>query len=440
MDGIVNSFKEIEYVRYVDDFFVFSTNKEEAKEIDREVRRLLEEELLLNLNEEKSGIIKTNDLEWPEDEFLFESIYQEVQRILKTVYKLDKKNYKEYERNPRVFIESLHHCLNSIGIYIPRNWLQIKITEEINFIERLIKRFKSSKAFFKWTKKKSIYKYKVKWGKVPMDLETESIQSWNTQFCKKNKSFIRDVKNLSNELSEKFLFNLSIVINKKDSPGLEQKEALRIAKFCFNHLGRFKSNKIVDRFDDIIKNPWLITNLRSIRAYPQLLPNLIEILNEGAVNRYVFIKIIWLLGEFRNEDALEVIVKNYFSTLELSNKNDILLNTSCTEALLKIDTWDDFPFDSLYDVVDKWLSGNNIPNYRLVRNAFLILGIKEHDRFKETISRAMRNWEEEKRITLFLYWLDELENPNIIDNFDYVTDEIKKMYPLTEPEPNNYQS
>ena len=154
LDSKINSFGELKYVRYVDDFFIFSQNKKAAEEIDENLKKIIEGELQLKINLDKSGVVASKDLIWPGNEIFFRDIKIEIDRILRSIYKLDNKNYKKYKKNPEEFINSLHECLSSINIYIPKNWLQIKIEGEVSFLDRMLKRFRSKSIFLNWAKKK----------------------------------------------------------------------------------------------------------------------------------------------------------------------------------------------------------------------------------------------------------------------------------------------
>jgi hypothetical protein len=440
LDEEISSLNNLKYVRYVDDFYIFSTTEKEAQEVYSKVKAVLENILLLNLNEDKSGISESSELHWPGNREFFEDTKHKINQILRTIYKIDNKNYKKYKKYPKEFIEALHECLKLIGVYIPQNWLQIKIESELSFIEKMIKLFKQPSDFFKWASRKQIYKkHDIKWGNIPLKLDKKALSKWKRKFDKNNKILIKEITELSDTLANEFLNNFRKVITDTKIGEYEKKESLRIAKYCFNHLGRFKSNKILNEFENMIKNPWLL-NLRPLRAYPQLAPKLIKLIDEKKDNNYLLLNIIWLLGEMKDKNAAKKITKHYLSTINAENKEDILLNTICTEALLKINYWSKFPFEELYRKIKGWLDKRVRPNYRLIRNSFIILSMGGLENFDETVQDAIKIWENDEYITTFLNWLDQVENPNIINNFDYVTEEVKKMYPLTEPEPNNYQS
>ncbi|UII57068.1 RNA-directed DNA polymerase [Cytobacillus spongiae] len=440
LDEKISQFEKSKYVRYVDDFFIFSNTKKEAEEIDKMIRGLLEKNLLLKLNEDKSGIIESEKLQWPGSREIFEDLKDKADQILRTVYKLDATNYKNYERNPQEFIESFHKCLDSVGIYIPGNWLQIKITKEASFIEKMLKTFKKPSEFFKWTKRKKIYKQEIKWDKVPLILNEKALNKWKKTFYKNNKVFVQEVEEFSDILAEKFLTNFQkVLFSNEQITDSEKKEALRIAKFCFNHLGRFKSDKIISEFENIIKNPWLL-NFKPLRAYPKLGTKLLDLVTNKRTDNYLLLNSIWLLGEMKDKAAIHEITNRYIQTLDTKNKEEILLNTICAEAILKVDDWLQFPSDDIHKKVNSWLAKKIKPNYKIIRNVFLILSTVNVENFDKTLGLALNIWKDDEKITTFLNWLDEIDNPNIIDNFDYVTEEVKEAYPLTEPEPNNYQS
>lgn len=289
-------------------------------------------------------------------------------------------------------------------------------------------------------KKKNIYSYDIKWGNIPIDQNKIAFHKWQKTFRKKNKLLILNINNLSEILVNSFNENFQNVLSDTKITDAEKKEALRIAKYCFNHLGRFKNIKTLDQFQNIIKNPWLL-NLRPLRAYPQVVPDLIKVISNNKNNSYLLLNSIWLLGEIRDKDALRIIADTFINTLDSNNKKLILLNCISAEALLKINNWNNFDFDGILKILKNWINTKQQPNYKLVRNVFLILnnGKKLSD-FDKTIQSASILWKDNSKIITFINWFEEVEEPNVIDNFDYVTEEVKRKYPLTEPEPHNYQS
>ena len=409
------NFSDVKLIRYVDDIEVIGTNKEECEKTIDKCKDFLEKKLGLKINNSKneSGSIKNLFAE-NKDEF-FEKSISLTTYILKSLYKLDEKNYKRYINNQEEFLSIYQECLKKLGIYLPKEWLSIKIYKEVSCLSKMKEKFNNNKNLIKWIEKKKIYNTKIKLGKIPESQIEKQIDSWYYEFELKNKEFIKELNTLKKMLSEK-LIN---VINLVKLEGDKSNNYKSLFKFIINKMHIFKCMDLSEIIYDIEKyfpyyNKKVLSSYEECYSYVK---NQV-INNYNKDDLYDYAISIWLLGEYRKEESLKLLEDIYIQSYSI---NQAFINTIATEAILKIGK----VTDGFIEILRNQLLKDK--NYYYIRNSIFI--INALDNVQDILEIFEKKFFKEERINIFIKWIKNNIGCNIVDRVEYIRKEYKENYP-----------
>lgn len=421
-----STFDSVKLIRYVDDMEIVGNTQEECKKALEKSNKYLSDVLSLNINQQKNQNGELVELFVEEKDNFYEKIISLTTYILKSLYKLDDKNYKKYKNNKKNFISVYQKCLNRLGIYLSKEWLDIKIDNEINYLIRMKNKFNNQKKLARWLKKKKIYDTNLKLGKIPESYEEKRIDIWYIEFINQNEPFIKELDSLKRLLAKKFNEVIESVKSNKDT-AIENKS---LFKFIINKIHIFKC---VDfrREIDVVEQYFPYYNKKVLSTYSECYEYVKDKLNNEYHKKYELYDYaisIWLLGEYRREDSLKILQEIFKESL---SEKQYFINTLATEAILKIGKSDDNFIDILKEQVlqDK--------DYYAIRNSLLILNVV--DNISDIIESVENNGYKEKRISIFIEWLKNNIKSNIVDEVECIPKEYKENYP-TYPIDINYIS
>lgn len=249
---------------------------------------------------------------------------------MKSIYKLDKKNYSKYTANPESFIEIYQKCLSRIGINLSKDWLNIKIFRELEILRRMKRKIKDDCKLLKWVAKKNIYDIRLDIGIIPDSMAKSEIDKWAQNFKKANKTFISKVEALAKLLEEK----LCDILTSAKNDEKKIKELKSVSRFTINKLQIFKCANMEQYVKDIFTYlPYC--NKKAFSGYDELYGFIEESILKGGkkYDLYDYAIYIWLLGEYATKNALELLEDIY---IESYNDKQYFINTLATEAILKI--------------------------------------------------------------------------------------------------------
>lgn len=409
------NFTNVKLLRYVDDMEIIGKNKEECEEALKQCKDYLKNKLKLKINKDKDQSGNIEDLFIENKDIFFEKVIFLSNYILKSLYKLDEKNYKKFINNQEKFLSIYQKCLNKLGIYLSKEWLNIKIGKEVDYLSRMQKKFNNNKKLVKWIEKKKIYDTKLQLGKIP-DIESEKlIDVWLDEFLSKNKGFIEELTTLKKMLSEK----LKDIINVVKSEECKATENKSIFKFVINKMHMFKCMDLSKVINDIEKYfPYY--NKKLLSSYEECYSYVRNQLRSECIryDSYDYAINIWLLGEYRNEDSLTILQDIYIESYE---KNEAFINTLATESILKIGKVKDDYIEVLKNQLLQY------HDYYYTRNALLILNIV--DNIEESLEILEGKSFKEQRVNIFIEWIKNNIGYNIIDGIENIRKEYKENYP-----------
>lgn len=434
-----SEYPEVAYVRYVDDFFVFAKNRSQLSNVQKEIGAFLSQKLGLKVNEEKSKESCVKEYQVSKKDAFFEEVNSEADMILKTIYTIDKKNYKKYEKDPDRFIEIYHACLKELGIYVPLDWLSVKVVSRARLIDRLLVKFKGKQsAMEKWMSKKRMVIGGIKWGNIPVTKDKEAIEKWARKFKKKNASFMRNVEKLKGILKRKFIETYDALFpadnNNHQLEPNKEKELSRLLRFTCRKLMYFRvtDDDVISRLKNLLNKPWLKV-YKTIRAYPELAESVKHMVQQDKEDFNSLVG-IWLLGEMEEKSACRLIQEIFFKTIEANDDINVIKNTLAAEALMKIDLWGDFDAERLVKIIQSWLSRKEFPRYHLLRNAYLLLNAAgENVYLPKLIEEGILVWNKHWKVNLVLSWIGEHMHNNVMKTHDRLPSEMKKYLPREEP-------
>lgn len=419
------NFDNVKLLRYVDDMEILGKDRETCERVYKQCNEFLENTLSLKINTDKYEDGYTKDLIVKNEDVYFNEVGYLSNYILKSIYKLDKKNYNEFINNPEKFIDIYQKCLAKLGIYIPKEWLNIKIFKEIEFLRKMKKKITDDKKLLKWIHSKEIYDIRLNLGSIPDNGAEYIIEKWVKEFRSKNKEFIKKIESLKLLLHDKLNEILENVSLDQD----KSKEYKSMFKFTMNKLRIFKCDNMNNYIQDIFKY-FPYCNKKVFSTYDEVYGFVKEELRNENVdyNSYDYAISIWLLGEYKNKEALNMLEEIYMLSYE---KEQYFINTLVTEAILKIKIIRNQFLSNLKNIV------NNSDNYYCIRNAVLLINISD-DKDKVLGEISKRNFDEE-RIVIFIDWIKNNIGCNVIDIVENIPECYKEYYP-NYPIENEYIS
>lgn len=419
----VENFKDAKLLRYVDDIEIFSKNQKEGEVIVKKCENFLEKELFLKVNNDKSEEGNSFELIMEKNSLYFDETNVLTKMILRSLYKINHKNFEKFKINPELFLTVYQKCLRKIGINLSKEWLNIKLIAEEETYEKINSKFYNKKAMIKWIKYRKIYDVTLEYGDIPLENSQEAIDEWARNFVKNNIKFIEQLlylrKNLENKINE-----ILTQVRENESNFKKYKGELN---YTLNKIKIFKCGDIKDFIKETVGilnfvNKSFLSNYSD--AYEIQINELRK--NNKDNHSYEYIMAIWLLGEYGCEDCSELLEKTF---LETWNKEDFV-NTLCTESLLKIDKLSNGFLEKIKSLI------SNTNNYFAVRNILFLLNpymdvdliIKELD---------ISNYCE--RTKMLLDWVISNKNINVINIVEEIDEVYKKEY-LDFPEGSEYCS
>lgn len=422
----LEQFPKTNMIRYVDDIIIFANGEEEATRIYNKCSRYLKENLNLEIGADKTEKGYTINYKMTEENSYIKDVINDSNVLLRSIYKLDKRNYERYKENPEEFIAIYQECLKRIGINLSKEWINIKINTEIKFLDKLKNKIKDVKRLISWVKKKEIYVSKVKLGNIPYDLSEEEINKWADKFSKSNKKYLVKLNNLKLKLDR----NLEQLISTAKNNNESVKDIKSNFKFTLNKAGIFKINNM-NRYIQDIYELFPYCNKVAFANYGELYDFIFNKLNEISLNSkdYDYAIYIWLLGEYKNTKVLKNLEDIYWYSY---NEKEYFINTLVTEALLKIGQVTD-------EILRKITEEPKIEeDYYLIRNKLLLIKCFSNiDTQKEIIERYDSISDE--RVRMFLEWISRVKVKNILDIVEDIPQAIKGKYP-DYPITNEYLS
>lgn len=414
-DWFSSNFTDVKLLRYVDDIEIIASNKERCEEVIKECKEFLKNSLNLRINRDKNQSGNIEELFTENKDVFFEKVISLTTYILRSLYKLDEKNYKKYINNQEEFLCIYQKCLKKLGIYLSKEWLNIKIDKEVDSLLKIKEKFNNNKKLIKWIEKKKIYDTKLKLGKIPDSQSEKAINLWYYEFESKNKEFIEELNTLKIFLSERLINIINIVKLEEDKAN----EYKSLVKFIINKMYIFKCMDMSKVICDI-ENYFPYYNKKVLANYDECytyVENQIRS-NCSRYDSYDYVISIWLLGEYKKEQSLKLLQDIY---IQSHNKDEAFINTLATESILKIGkVTDDF-----IEVLKKKLLQDK--KYYYIRNSLLILNVV--DNIKDIVEVVERNSFKEERVNIFIAWIKNNIGCNIVNRIEYIRKEYKENYP-----------
>ncbi|WP_288218964.1 RNA-directed DNA polymerase [uncultured Clostridium sp.] len=423
----IEEFPNAKMIRYVDDIIIFSNGEDEATKIYNKCNKYLKGKLNLEIGETKTEKGQTKDYKWINNNQYIKEVSEISNVLLRTMYKLDETNYNKFKSDPEKFINNYHACLQSIGINISKEWLNIKINKEVSFLAKLKDKFTNKlKKLIPWVKKKEIYISKVRLGKIPIAITDDSIEKWANKFKSSNKEYIKELEKLKVKIDN----NLKgLIIEGKNSDKLAN-DIKSSFKFTMNKAGIFKINNIESYIDDIYElfpyfNKAVLSNYSELYEYIYA-----KLINDNLDNnQYDYAIYIWLLGEYKNNKALKLLEEIYWDSY---HNNEYFINTLATEALLKVRK----PINEVIKIFIEDTSRED--NYYLIRNKLLLVKCFCNIDIQNELFKRYKDMPDE-RIILFLEWICKANITSVLDIVEDLPQSIKEKYP-DYPITNEYLS
>lgn len=414
-DWFVNRFNDVKLLRYVDDMEILAPSIERCESVLKECKDYLKNELRLNINETKNKYGDINELLLQEKDIFFDKVKFLSDYVLRSLYKIDDKNYKAFIRNKEEFLKIYRKCLNRLGIFVSEEWLNIKINKEIEFISKLKIKFGDNRKLVAWINEKNIYDIKLKIGKIPEINSQKMINEWTSIFISKNEEFIRELNNLKKILSEKLE---DIILGVKNGK-YDDKECKSIFKFIINKIQIFKCMNL-SKFILDIESIFPYFNQKVLSSYDECYLHVKEKLNNTKItyDSYDYFINIWLLGEYRKNDSVNILKDIYVKSYQ---DREFFINTLSTEALLKIGKIDKEFAEKLQNQLLQ------SEDYYFVRNTLLLLNITEWIDISIEIIES-KNFKEE-RIVIFIEWIKNNKGINITNSAECIKKEYMENYP-----------
>lgn len=410
------NFTNVKLLRYVDDIEIIGKDKKECEEVLEQCKDFLINQLNLKLNDDKEECGYLKELFIENEDMFFDKIIFLSNYILKSLYKLDEKNYNKFICNPEKFLEIYKKCLNKLGIYLSKEWLNIKISNEVNYLVKMKKKFNDNKKLVKWINKKKIYDIKLKVGNIPDSTSEKLVDKWYNEFLLKNKEFIGQLDTLKKVLAEK----LEEIINSVKLDEGRSTEYKSIFKFIINKMHIFKCKKLSDSINDI-ENYFPYYNKKVLSSYNECYSYVKKQFDDENIdyNSYEYAINIWLLGEYRNEDSLNILQDIYNKSYE---EKELFINTLATEAILKIGKIKE---DFIKEIKIQLLKFNN---YYYIRNSLFILNIID-DNMDKMIEELENKTFIDERVKIFVEWIKNNKRCNILNIAEDIRKEYKEGYP-----------
>lgn len=414
-DWFSSNFTDVKLLRYVDDMEIIGNDKERCEEVVEECKEFLKSSLNLEINRDKNQSGNMEELCVEKKDEFFEEVISLTNYILKSLYKLDEKNYKKYISNQEEFLSIYQKCLKKLGIYLSMEWLNIKIYKEVHTLSKMKQKFNNNNKLIKWIKKKKIYATKLKLGKIPDNQSEKAINSWYYEFESKNKQFIEELNALKEILSQK-LMNVINTVKLEEDKANEYKS---LVKFILNKMHMFKCMDMSKVICDIEKYfPYY--NKKVLVSYDECYTHVENQVrsNYNEYYSYDYAIGIWLLGEYKRDESLKLLQEIY---VQSHNKDEAFINTLAAESILKIGrVTSDF-----IEVLKGQLLQDR--NYYYIRNSLLILNVV--DNIEDIVNEVEKNSFKEERISIFIEWIKNNTGCNIVECIEYMRKEYKENYP-----------
>lgn len=399
------------YRRYVDDMIIYTYDEESCKASIKYAEKILCK-LGLKIHKDKrklkEGTIEDYISFFEHDQEL-DDFQKDLSRILRGLYSLDWNNYREFIKDPDRFVRLYSKCLRTTGIIISPEWLRRKLLlgKGLSAALSFVFRYFSSKM------------YRVRF---PHPTKLPDASEWAKDFKSKNAKLVQNLKWLKKELENRLqqLYDCYGDLSTTElGPDLRKKITAKY-KFYTYRASILSTPGIVPVIKEILLFPWLY-NTTVLRSYPELIPDLVQIL-ENSSSDYLKYVAIWALGEMKLKcsNAVSTLTKVLFSDESLGIK------LMASQSLLKIDYWDGFDWERLEQEI---LRTQKMP--RLLKNLILIWGRSGSDKLRVELDESVR---EDENVVNALRWLVNRHHDNVISIPDKLPEHVRgKEYPLMEP-------
>jgi len=398
----------IAYRRYVDDMIIYTYDEASREAVIKYVSEKLCE-LGLKIHKDKRKLKEgTIDdyLSLIERDQELDDFQKDLSRILRGLYSLDWNNYREFIKDPDEFVRLYSECLRTIGVIISPEWLRRKLflgkglSAALSFVSRYF----------------SSHMYRVRF---PHPAKLLNANEWAKDFGSKNVKLVKNLKRLKKELENR-LRELYDCYGDLSTTGLDpdiRKKITAKYRFYTYRASILSSPGIIPVIKQILPFPWLY-NTTVLRSYPELIPDLVRIL-ENECSDYLKYVAIWALGEMKCSNAVSALTKVLFSGESLGIK------LMASQSLLKIDYWDGFDWEKLEQEI---LKTQKMP--RLLKNLILIWGRSGSDELRVELDESVR---EDENVANALRWVNR-RSDNIMSIPDKLPEYVRgKEYPLMEP-------
>jgi hypothetical protein len=396
------------YRRYVDDMIIYTYDEVSHKAAIKYVSEKIGW-LGLKIHTD-SGKLKKGTIEdyisLIERDQELDDFQKDLSRILRGLYSLDWNNYCEFIRDPDGFVRLYSECLRTIGVIISPEWLRRKLflgkglSAALSFVSRYF----------------SSQMYRVKF---PNPAKLLSASEWAEDFESKNVKLAKNLKRLKEELENRLvkLYDCYGDLSRVElNPDIRKKITAKY-RFYTYRASILYSPGVIPVIKEILPFPWLY-NITVLRSYPELIPDLVRLL-ENSSSDYLKYVAIWALGEMKCSNAVSALAKVLFSD------EDLGIKLMASQSLLKIDCWDGFDWERLEQEI---LRTQKMP--RLLKNLILIWGRSGSDELRFELDECVR---EDENVANALRWINKRAD-NVMSLPDKLPEYIRgKEYPLMEP-------
>jgi len=406
----------------VDDISLLYNQSITAEEVEENLRTELEKlDLEINPKKTRHGT-KDNFKTFFEVDQELSGLSKEFVRLIKPFYYLDTEYYKPYQADWRSFLKFYRKLLKRIGFHASIRWLDRKLQKELGWRQKCINKM-GLNSFIKWFKstvKKSIVS--VDSPSFPTASDASNIEAWVSEFENQNVEWIQLKSDLTESLLSLLRDSLSALKNSISQD--EEKKHLRRVRFTVFRLGILQNDAALDTFREIVlEKPWLV----NLHLLTKALANYgaEEILLEGLNHSHAFVraKCAWALGEMQSKTSVIELVSM------LDSDATSLERLMASEALVKIDSWEHVPMETILRL---WES--DIYPY-LLKNIAMIISRAKPENYEEILKQRLKRSEHQIVIDAIYF---ALNNPD--KNIAFLPEEelrsyYSKDYPDLEDDP-----
>lgn len=349
------------YCRYVDDMFLFGSNRRELVKTFEALRSNLWRNFGLPTHHGKAEIGPSSKaFEQSGSPASWVDMSQTFDRIARTLYHVPPEYLSLYARFPTLTLRAYAQGLRAAGIFVSTDWLAQQ------FLSLRGRRPPNDPwdGFFH-----------LKFPRLNLSSPYDSAYGWGRALLKMNPDFARAVHRLRAALTKAFVSTFRALPLNRRVDAQRLKPVLFRLRFYAIRLSIFNCAPLADRFQQFLDHPWALEPSVSATALLSA-PNAVDRFLEALFSRralLVRVRAAWALGELGSLRAVPALWRAAHPGYP------VLLRLAALEALIRIDRFDAIPPAAIYAAarVEK------IPAIR--KYLYLLLGRLNHPAAKSLL-------------------------------------------------------